>query len=109
MHKFNWAICGCCDGHGKVDHPAFSNGFTGSEWAEACQEYDDAGESFAERYLSGAYDVPCHECGGTGKVKVPNIAALTFAEKRELVEQRRAERDRYYVDAMQAAERRMGA
>lgn len=85
MDKFTWKICERCDGNGKHDHPAFSNGITSSEWAE----WDDDDRS---AYMGGVYDVPCSECGGRGSVKVHNIAALTFAEKRVLVEQRRVAR-----------------
>jgi hypothetical protein len=32
MNKHKWIICPCCDGESTVDNPAFSNGFTSSEW-----------------------------------------------------------------------------
>jgi len=96
-----WAICDCCEGNGKVDHPAFSNGFTSSEWAD--MDYDDR-----ERYLGGAYDVPCRECKGSGKVRV-RTTPLTFGEKRVLVRQRREAEWRAESAAEYAAERRMGA
>lgn len=32
--KYQWAICECCEGEGRVENPAFSNGITSSEWAE---------------------------------------------------------------------------
>lgn len=91
-----WNICDCCGGEGRVDNPAFSQGFTASEWADEDPE-------FREAYLGGAYDVPCRECNGSGKVR--SIESMTFAEKRALVEKRRRE----YVCPIQAAERRMGA
>lgn len=56
--------------------------------------------------MSGAYDVPCSKCKASGKVQVPNIAALTFGEKRLLVEQRRNEEARRENAAEVAAERR---
>ena len=93
--KFHWAICDCCEGSGSSDHPAFSNGITSSEW----QEWD---EDEREGYLRGRYDVPCAECGGSGKVQIPIISALSFAEKRALVEARRREE----MLAEMAAERR---
>lgn len=39
--KFRWVICYCCEGHGKVDNPSFSDGFTGSEWNELDDEFRD--------------------------------------------------------------------
>ncbi len=62
-----WAICERCDGDGQHDHPAFSNGITASEWA------DDWDEESRETYLRGGYDVPCDDCGGSGKVRVPDL------------------------------------
>ncbi|MBH3016017.1 hypothetical protein [Serratia ureilytica] len=101
MRKFNWVICDCCEGDGKVDNPAFSNGFTSSEWADMdCDE--------KRSYLDGSYDVPCTNCSGTGKTKVPNIAALSFSEKRELVEQRRQSRFEAECARELEIERRMG-
>lgn len=99
---FRWAICERCDGHGHHDHPAFSNGFTSDEWSQMdSDERDD--------YLGGRYDVPCSECGGAGKVQEPIPGTLTFAELRQIAEQRRREFYRNYISAESAAERRMGA
>lgn len=98
--KFNWVICERCSGHGRVDNPAFSNGITSSEW-------DEWGEEDRQSYLGGAYDVRCAECDGSGKVQQPIIANLTFAEKRELVEQRRAARWRAESRREQERESRM--
>lgn len=97
--KYHWEICPCCHGEGKVENPAFSNGFTSGEWAEM-----DGDEQ--QSYLSGAYDVACRECKASGKVQVPNIAALTFGEKRALVERRRAAAAHREHLAEVAAERR---
>ena len=82
--QYEWIICERCRGHGMVDHPAFSNGITSSEWAD---EWD---EDSREAYLAGVYDVPCKACEG-GRVRQPIIAALSFAQKRELVLARREE------------------
>lgn len=103
--KMKWAICDCCEGHGKVEHPAFSNGFTSSEWADMSEDEHDS-------YMRGDYDVKCEACDGLGRVEVPNVAEMTFAEKRALVEQRREARLDAKIDreiaAEYAAERRMG-
>jgi hypothetical protein len=82
--KFTFAICPHCEGHGQVDHPAFSNGITSDEWHGP--DWDDESR---ENYLSGAYDVPCPDCEG-GRVRVPIMGRLTFSEKRELVRERLA-------------------
>ncbi|QBQ72201.1 hypothetical protein HWC14_gp52 [Serratia phage Parlo] len=97
--KFKWAICGCCEGHGKVENPAFYNGIT--DWAEWSDEE-------RESYMSGLYDVPCPDCRGSGKVKVPDVAAMTFAEKRELVLQRIEAREDAEYRRQCAHERAMG-
>ncbi len=102
MHKFNYVICHVCEGHGMMDNPAFSNGITSSEW----QEWGDEDK---ESYMSGAYDVTCTCCNGSGKLRVPNVAALTFAEKRELVEKRRERREVRESYRIEAMERAMGA
>lgn len=108
--SFVWAICECCRGNGTVDNPAFSNGFTSDEWHEACHEdIDDDGESFASRYLGGAYDVRCPECKGTGKVKAPDVERLTLRERRQIAVAERRDYYRHQVNAEAAAERRMGA
>ncbi|WP_454727928.1 MULTISPECIES: hypothetical protein [Cupriavidus] len=103
--KKKWLICNQCEGHGKVDNPAFANGFTSSEWAEMDHDEQSA-------YLQGTYDVPCPTCTGAGKVQVPNMAMLSFAERRVLAAQRREQRLDAQVAAQiaaeVAAERRMG-
>ncbi|EHD21288.1 MULTISPECIES: hypothetical protein [Brenneria] len=98
MRKYSFIICHVCEGHGKMDNPAFENGFTSSEWADMEPEEH-------ERIMSGTYDVPCTKCGGSGKLKVPNMTALTFAEKRELVEQRRTARELAEVERIHRMER----
>lgn len=52
MGNYYWAICHHCDGHGSMDNPAFSDGFTNSEL------YDMEPEE-RQRIVNGAYDVPC--------------------------------------------------
>lgn len=54
-------VCYRCNGKGVHDHPAFSNGITGDEMAEA-------GLEFQEDYLSGMYDVVCSVCKGQNVV-----------------------------------------
>jgi hypothetical protein len=82
----HWAICPCCEGEGRVDNPAFSNGISGEEWAN---EWD---EDEREAYMSGAYDVRCDECGGSGKVREPNLSSLTEEERKAYEEHLDAER-----------------
>ncbi|HGY3910829.1 TPA: hypothetical protein ACNVX4_006404 [Pseudomonas aeruginosa] len=98
MKKRKWIICPCCDGEATVDNPAFSNGFTSSEWHN--MHVDEQ-----QSYMAGHYDVPCTECDGLGRVRVPNVAAMTFGEKRQLVLERRESRINARLDAEIAAER----
>jgi len=84
MRKFTWAICSRCDGHGTIVNPSVDgNGLT--------QEDFDEDPDFREAYFGGVYDIACPDCE-SGKVRVPNMAALTFSEKRELVRKRQSER-----------------
>jgi hypothetical protein len=103
--KFKWEICGCCRGGGGVDHPAFSNGITSSEWAEMSHDEQDS-------YMRGDYDVQCDPCEGSGKIKVGDVSLMTFAEKRVMVRYRQVQRVEAEIErqfaAEIAAERRMG-
>jgi len=99
LHK---EVCGRCRGEGHHDHPAFSNGFTSSDWAEACEDDPD----WSENYRSGMYDVPCEECGGLRVVDVIDESKLSADVLKALHE-------RYHEEACYRreceAERRMGA
>ncbi len=58
-----WIICPRCEGEGShVATGIDDNGITESEMAEL-------GEDFREDYFSGAYDVCCNCCGGSGKIR----------------------------------------
>lgn len=92
-------VCGTCEGEGRVDHPAFSNGITSSEWADMTD--DEQG-----RYMGGAYDVTCPECKGRRVLRVPDVSRMTFAQKRAAVYTRQAARAEQEVAAECAAERR---
>jgi DnaJ-class molecular chaperone len=71
-----WEICHRCDGDGKHDHPAFSNGITSDEWNGP--DWDDESR---ESYLRGAYDVQCSVCNGSGKILVVDEDKLTPAQR----------------------------
>lgn len=90
LHRFQhrpgtylWAICPRCEGEGKVDHPAFSNGITSGEWADWDQDDRDS-------YMGGAYDVACG-CEG-GRVRQVLVSKLSMAERRGLVLARQEDR-----------------
>lgn len=89
-----YEVCGRCGGRGVHDHPAFEDGFNGSE--EWCDQ------DFLEEYQAGVYDVPCSECGGRNVVLVPD-------EKRLTPQMREALEAEYQFQAEAAAERRMRA
>ncbi|HEJ2342323.1 TPA: hypothetical protein ACWLUJ_006155 [Pseudomonas aeruginosa] len=98
MKKLKWIICPCCQGNAKVDNPAFSNGFTSRELLEM-----DESEHVAR--LDGSYDVPCKDCKALGRVQVPDVAAMTFGEKRVLAKERREAREEAKFRSEMAAER----
>ena len=105
MKKFKWVICYCCEGHGHVDNPAFTQGFTSSEWHDKDPDEQDA-------YMAGVYDVQCVSCKGLGRIREPDISAMNFSEKRllviELKEGRAEARAKAEIDAEIRAERAMG-
>ncbi|EGT5675361.1 hypothetical protein AGJ34_20540 [Cronobacter dublinensis subsp. dublinensis] len=104
MHssQYRWVICGQCEGEGKTGHPAFENGITAGEWNE--WDVEDR-----QNYMDGLYDVTCEACKGRGSVKVPDVSAMTFTEKRQLVALRREQRIDRELERERAIERSMGA
>ena len=105
MNKLKWIICSSCEGNCVVENPAFSNGFTSSEWQDMHEDEQAA-------YMAGEYDVSCEPCQGTGKVQVPDVSRMTFREKRLLVIERREAQEDARLDremrADIAAERAFG-
>lgn len=87
MRKLNWVNCDCCAGRGRTENPAFSNGFTSSEWREMHEEEQ-------ANYMAGGYDILCQGCGGLGRVLVANVALLTYIEKRVLAADLRDDREK---------------
>lgn len=66
----HWRICSRCDGDGHHSNPSIDgNGITQSEWAEWAPEERDT-------YMSGGYDVPCDDCGASGKILEIDAAAF---------------------------------
>jgi len=79
-------LCPRCRGEGSHVNPSIDgNGLTADDFAED--------PDFAESYMAGDYDVRCEECQGERVIAVPDLARWTFAQKRALVEHRRAERE----------------
>ena len=98
---FKWEICDRCRGDSTHVNPSIDgNGITASEWEE---EWDDESR---EMYMSGGYDVACHDCGGSSKVKEPDESVLTEDERRRW--DKHCEDEMHYR-MMCEAERRMGA
>ena len=84
-------VCPTCEGRGTHVNPSIdSNGITG-------EEMDELGDEFREDYLTGHFDVRCVECNGANVVPVPTE------------EESETQRKEYEIEAMYAAERRMGA
>ncbi|MGQ4133365.1 hypothetical protein ACUC97_28785 [Escherichia coli] len=94
MRKFKYIICHQCEGHGTMENPAFENGYTQSE--------------MREKYFAGAFDVRCNVCAGDGKLSVPNVAAMSFSERRVLAARRRDERLQAADERLSRQERAMG-
>lgn len=100
-----WSICQGCRGHGQHDHPAFSNGITAEEWQGP--DWDDDSR---EDYLRGAYDVPCEECKGLGRVLVVDESAILSQEEQAHYDRLQANwAEMAEMHAIEAAERRAGA
>lgn len=103
-----WIICPECNGHATTTRhiEADGGGFTGEEWAEACRDDED----FAEKYFGGFYDRPCPSCEGKGRIQTIDAKRVTSWRDRIALKAYRAhQRDMAEIDAMQEAERRMGA
>lgn len=99
-----WHICGACEGSGGSS--AYLGAFT-------CTDMREMDDDFREDYFAGRYDRPCETCGGSGKVlRVDRKHVARHGNRvlkaylRAYDEQLRADRE---IDAIQAAERRMGA
>lgn len=65
--KFEYAVCGTCDGRGTHVNPSIDAHGISSD------EFDDDPD-FRENYFNGMYDVTCYEC--YGKRVVPNIKSV---------------------------------
>ena len=85
-------VCPRCEGHGKVDHPAFSNGLTESDFAED--------EDFRENYFAGRYDVCCPECDGKRVTLVPDEDRMTEGQREALAEFYRGRAEDAYFKRM---------
>jgi DnaJ-class molecular chaperone len=100
-----WAICPECDGCA-TDRGASvecdGGGFTASEW-------HDLDEDFREEYLAGRYDRPCGYCDGKGRIQEVDTAKLGRWQQKLHRYYRAQQRDFAEIDAVMAAERRMGA
>ena len=94
-----WEICELCDGEGTHVNPSID---AGGISAEAFLEDPD----FYEDYMGGSYDVACHCCGGSGKVKMPNLDMLSDELRAAYAEQ---QADLAAYEAECRAERIMGA
>ncbi len=109
-----WEICFGCEGHGTTTRhiECDGSGFTGSEWAEACDADpgDDGEPGFAEKYFGGHYDEPCPDCKGLGRVQVIDEELVTgWRDKIALKAHHKNQREFAEIEAIHAAERRMGA
>jgi hypothetical protein len=95
-----YEVCPRCEGSGKHDHPAFSNGIT--------QEEFDEDPDFREAYFEGHYDVTCEECRGLRVVVEPDEAALNAEMKAALEQHRAAEAEEARERAWERRNRALG-
>lgn len=97
----HYEVCHRCRGIGKHVHPAIDEmGITPEEFAEDPE--------FEERYFSGAYDVPCHECKGERVVAcMDETLSPELEAKLRLLEKQWD--DDAQMEAMGRMERMMGA
>lgn len=93
-----WSICDRCDGHGKHDNEAFSNGISAEDFAED--------EDFRADYMAGRYDVSCAVCNGSGKVAVVNVAALDAEQNSLFIRYDQQMREQARYEAADRAVRR---
>lgn len=91
-----YEVCPVCQGHGKTDPKAWSNGVP--------QEFFAEDEDFAEDYFSGKYDVCCSECNGQRLIIVADENAMTAEQAAMYTEWETNEAD---FAREQAWERRM--
>jgi len=90
---YKWQICSHCRGEGSSS--AYLGAYTSDEWNQMDYEWQ-------EDYIAGRFDRPCEHCEG-GKVRVPDMARMTPAQRKGWRDQERAEAE---YEAECRAERR---
>jgi hypothetical protein len=97
-------VCGRCSGHGKHCNPNIDgHGISMEEWNGP--SWDDESR---EAYMSGAYDVTCHDCKGKRVIEVIDWEAFERDQPEAAKAHAESERDLADMYAIEAAERRMG-
>ena len=97
-----YEVCSRCNGEGKHDHPAFSNGFSSEDM--------DEDPDFLESYFRGDYDVMCEECKGrTTVLCVDEDACKAQGLEKEMETYFEMRREERAYKRERDAERRMGA
>ena len=93
-----WAICGRCEGDGTMVNPAIDAGGLSADLS------DDP--DFMGQYMSGAFDIACNGCGGSGKVREIDRDREDFAD--QIAEYDADVEAQYESDAEHRAEMIMG-
>ena len=92
-------VCDRCSGHGTHVNPAIDgHGVTADEW-------NDWGEESQSMYLSGGYDVSCHECDGMRVVLIVVEDSLNEKDREQWTNH---VYECYAYEAERLAEERMG-
>lgn len=94
-------LCPCCEGRGMSS--AYLGAITASDRMPG-GDWDDPDDF--EDYMNGAYDRPCERCNGKRVVEVADYRRMTEDQIKKYEQQLADDAD---FEAMQAAERRMGA
>jgi hypothetical protein len=81
-----WVICTLCRGEGHHVNPSIDAGGLSAD-----DMNDDP--DFAEGYRRGDYDVSCARCGGSGKVREAELAAIHEREHANAQRRREAARE----------------
>lgn len=94
-------VCDLCSGRGKHVNPSIdAHGISPQEFAED--------PDFGDDYMRGIYDVACYRCHGSNVEPVIDESDLSDELQTKLVEFRAQQRAIAEMDAIEAAERRMG-
>lgn len=95
-----FSLCPRCRGVGSHVNPAVDGNGLSQE------DFDEAGPEFYDDYMGGVYDVACYRCKGEKVIKIVDRDRAKPEDLKIYDDQARELRE---LEAMEAAERRVGA